>query len=233
VQPARERPNTVDEQLRRRLREQELACFGRVGADVSHDLRNVLAIIGENAGLLDDLLAAAGRGKPLDRERLKRISSSITRQVKGGTETMERFSRFAHATDHFAHGTDVPSEPVDLAAAAGNTAALVQRQVRLAGCSLQVELPDRAVLVRANPLAVRLLLECLEDGAAATIKLAAAGPTAVLSVSGRAASDSGGLAGPVTGLTEVLEELGGKVETSREGGIVSLILTIPTQSTAR
>ena len=226
----RERSDIVNEELRRRLREKELALFGRIGADISHDMRNVLSIIGENAGLLDDLLVAAGRGKPLDGERLKRISASITRQVKNGTDTMERFSRFAHATDE-------QSVPVNLTALAGNMAALVQRQVRLAGCTLQAELPGEAVLVRANPfslqhalfLAVRLILECVEDGSVATMKLVAGGSAAVLSVFGNAASDPGELPAPVAGLSEVLEELRGSVETSREGGIVSLTITIPTQ----
>lgn len=220
----------MNEELCRRLREKELAFFGQMGADVSHDMRNVLSIIGENAGLLDDLLVAAERGRPLDGERLKRVSASITRQVKNGTDTMERFSRFAHAADEH-------SVPVNLTELAGNMAALVQRQARLAGCSLQAELPGEAVLVRADSfsvqhalfLAVRLILECLESGAVATIKLVAAGPAAALSVSGKAASDSGGLPGPVAGLSEILEELKGSAETSREGDIVSLTMNIPTQ----
>ena len=48
---------TMNDELHRRLREEDLAFFGRIGADVSHDMRNVLSVIGEYAGLLDDLLA--------------------------------------------------------------------------------------------------------------------------------------------------------------------------------
>ena len=45
-----------------RLREEELAFFAKIGADITHEMRNVLSIVGENAGLLDDQLALA-RGR--------------------------------------------------------------------------------------------------------------------------------------------------------------------------
>jgi len=218
----------VNEQPCGRVGGRELAFFGQVGAGVSHDIRNVLSIIGESAGLLDDLLAAAQRGKPLDAERLQRISASIARQVKNGTATMERFSRFAHATDE-------QSGPVDLAALADNMASLLQRHARLAGCDLRAELPARPVLVRADPfrlqhalfLAVRLVLQHVENGAAATIKLVANKPAAVLSVSGKAAADGPALPAPGPGLSEVLEEIDAAVQATQQDGVVSLTITIP------
>ena len=75
-----------------RVCREDLAFFGKIGADVSHDMRNVLSIVGENAGLLDDQLALAESGKALDYEKLKKLSARITRQVTRGTQTMERFS---------------------------------------------------------------------------------------------------------------------------------------------
>jgi nitrogen fixation/metabolism regulation signal transduction histidine kinase len=233
VPPVQERASAVNEELHRRLRERELACFGRIAADVGHDIRNVLSIIGENAGLLDDLLAAAEHGKRLDYETLKRIAASITRQAKNGTGIMDEFSRFAHAAD--------PQPPAaDLTALAGTVAALAQRQARLAGCTLQAELPDEAIRVRANPFslqhvlfsAVQVILECVESGAAATLKLAAQGPAAAVSVTGKAACEEGELPGRISTLAEPLEELQASVETSCKEGVVSLIMTIPIPSTA-
>jgi hypothetical protein len=37
------------------LGRQGLQFFGKISASVSHEIKNVLAVIGENAGLLEDL----------------------------------------------------------------------------------------------------------------------------------------------------------------------------------
>ena len=63
-----------------RVCREDLAFFGKIGADVTHEMRNVLSIVGENAGLLDDQLALAESGKALDYEKLKKLSARITRQ---------------------------------------------------------------------------------------------------------------------------------------------------------
>ena len=41
-------------------------------------MRNVLSVIGEYAGLLDDLLTLAEKGKALDHAQLKKLSANIT-----------------------------------------------------------------------------------------------------------------------------------------------------------
>ena len=206
---------------------EDLAFFGKIGAGVSHDMRNVLAVVGENAGLLDDRLALAESGTPLDHETLKEVSSRITRQVARGMRTMERFSRFAHAADEEAASSD-------LRAITETVAALAERHVVLAGCKLEADLTDEAIHVRANPFvlqhavfsAIELVLEFQENGRVVTIKLAGRGATAVVSISGSAAG-AGELSGRISRLSTVIDELGGSVETSWEDGVLSLILTIP------
>ena len=46
------------------LTETSLQFFGRVSASISHELKNVLAIINENAGLLEDFTLMGDRGIP-------------------------------------------------------------------------------------------------------------------------------------------------------------------------
>ncbi|MBW2000159.1 MAG: hypothetical protein JRJ29_19645 [Deltaproteobacteria bacterium] len=210
-----------------RVSREDLAFFGKIGADVSHEMRNVLSIVGENAGLLDDQLALAESGKALDYEKLKKLSARITRQVTRGTQTMERFSRFVHAADEEAASSD-------LTAITETVAALAERHVVLAGCKLEADLPDEAIHVKANPFslqhavfsAIELILESLENGQVVAIKLAGRGATAVMSVSGSAAG-AGELSGRISRLSAVINELEGTVETSWEDGVLSLILTIP------
>jgi C4-dicarboxylate-specific signal transduction histidine kinase len=43
-----------------------LQFFGRMSASISHELKNALAIIKENAGLLADYVAMMGKGTPID-----------------------------------------------------------------------------------------------------------------------------------------------------------------------
>jgi signal transduction histidine kinase len=223
--------NETHEEPRDRLCETELAFFGRLGADVSHELRNILSIIGENAGLLDDLLSLAERGKPLDGARLKKLSASIAGQVRRGTETMERFSRFAHAADQ-------PTASFDLTAATENLVALLQRQVAAAGCRLEADLPRDAIPLRTNFFglqyavfsAVELVLGSLEPGGWLRIQLAAQGRNAMLVFSGGAASGGGEPAGPLPQrLSAVIDGLQGDLRISRADGTLSLTLTLPIQ----
>jgi C4-dicarboxylate-specific signal transduction histidine kinase len=219
----------MTEELRRRLREEELAFFGRIGADVSHEMRNVLSVIGEYAGLLDDLLAHVDDGSRLDCEKLKQLSAKITRQIRKGTEAMERFSRFAHATDEQAAS-------FDLTELTRNMAALAERHVTRAGCRLETDLPKSAISVRSEPFtlqqtifsAIELILEFLEKGALVTLRLVAQGRTAMILISGTAASGGGDqLSGRISQLSAAMNELKGSVETSRSDGTISLILTLP------
>ncbi|MHC4177935.1 MAG: sensor histidine kinase [Planctomycetota bacterium] len=219
----------MNEELHRSLREEDLAFFGRIGADVSHEMRNVLSIIGQYAGLLDDLLALAKGRKLKDYAKLQEIPAKIAGQVRKGTEAMERFSRFAHATDE-------RTASFDLTALTGNLAALAQRHVTRAGCRLEAKLPDEAIPVRANSFslqravfsAIELILEFLERGEPVTMKLVTQGPTAVISLSGSAAG-GGELSGRISRLSAVMNELKGGVETSSAGGALSLNLTVPIQ----
>lgn len=210
--------------------EDSLAFCGTIGADVSHDLRNVLSVIGEYAGLVDDLLGLAENGKPVDYARLRKAAANIARQVSKGTEMMERFSRFAHAADE-------PTTSFDLTALVENMAALVQRRVTLAGCRLQTELPGKAVPVRGNPFAmqqvvfcsIQRVLESLQKGEPVRVKLTSQGPTAVICVSGAAAGGSEPSVRIPNQLSAALDECQGSIRTSLANGILSLILTIPIQ----
>ena len=77
----------------------EVAFFGKITASVTHELNNVLSIVEQSAGLLDDMIAGEERGVPLSVERLKGVSSSVQRQAQRGLEMVARLNRFAHTTD--------------------------------------------------------------------------------------------------------------------------------------
>lgn len=219
----------MNEELLRRLREEDLAFFGRIGADISHEMKNVLSIIGEYAGLLDDLLALAGDERPLNRPRLRKLSLDIANQVQKGTETMQRLSRFAHATDE-------QTASIDLTALVGNMVALSRRHVALAGCTLQAELPDGAIPVETSPFSlqhvvfssIQVILDSVASGGLVVVKLVDQGSTAVITVSCSCEGARGcDLTDRAAQFSPLMRELKGDVETFSTDGMLSLVLSIP------
>jgi signal transduction histidine kinase len=59
--------------------------FGEISASISHEIKNVLAIINENAGLLQDMIMMNEKGLPLNPERLSKLAHSISGQVARAT----------------------------------------------------------------------------------------------------------------------------------------------------
>ena len=76
-----------------------LQFFGQISASISHEVKNVLAIINENAGLLEDLTLMAGRGKPIDPARLTRMAATLKRQIGRADTMLKNMNRFAHSVN--------------------------------------------------------------------------------------------------------------------------------------
>lgn len=87
-----------------------LVFFGRVCASISHELKNSLALINENAGLMQDLLAMAERGQPLDPGRVGTSMERIARHVERANATIGTLNRFAHLIDEPLRTLDLRAE---------------------------------------------------------------------------------------------------------------------------
>ena len=55
--------------------------FGKISASISHDIKNVLAVLNENAGLLEDLVLMAEKGASFNHERVKSLANSMRKVV--------------------------------------------------------------------------------------------------------------------------------------------------------
>jgi C4-dicarboxylate-specific signal transduction histidine kinase len=97
-----------------------LAFFGRMSASVSHEIKNVMAVINENAGLVEDLALLVDRGAALDPERLKRTAAAIQKQIRRGDGIVKNMNAFAHSVDE-------PVRRVSLDETLGLMVALSQR----------------------------------------------------------------------------------------------------------
>jgi C4-dicarboxylate-specific signal transduction histidine kinase len=110
----------------------ELQFFGRVTAGVTHEMKNVLAIIKETAGLLEDLMAMNREMEFPHRDRFARGLTSVRDQVRRGVELSDRLNRFAHSPDR-------SSAQVDLQQALEDAVFLARRFARLKQIELKIE----------------------------------------------------------------------------------------------
>jgi C4-dicarboxylate-specific signal transduction histidine kinase len=132
--------------------ETEKAAFmGRITAGVTHEIKNVLAIIKESAGLLEDLVCLSKEDAPPPRDKLLRAVGRITDQVSRGVDLAVHLNAFAHTPDEKTAG-------VDLNQAAAQAAYLSQRFARLKGMTLTTAAHERALTITIDPLAFQLLL---------------------------------------------------------------------------
>jgi hypothetical protein len=163
---------------------QELALrfFGRVAAGFTHELKNVLAIVKETAGLMEDLLAITPEGSFPHQPRLQRTVTTILEQVARGVDLSSKMNRFAHSPDQ-------SLAQLDLNEAAVHVSLLAERFAGLKGVSLSVAIAARPVMILSNPVKVLLSIfkayECcwnhLASGGSARVTVSPA-PQPTLSI---------------------------------------------------
>lgn len=84
-----------------------LKFFGKVNASISHELKNIFAIISETAGFLNDLTDLAKQGESLNISLLENCGESIAEDIQRGFSTIKRMNQFAHSVD-------VPIKEIDI-----------------------------------------------------------------------------------------------------------------------
>jgi len=115
------------------FRQTEIAFFGRITAGVTHELKNVLAIVNESSGLMQDLMTLS-KEAPAYHDRFLKALTSIKGQVQRGQNLIARLNQFAHAPD-------IAVRSIDLFETAGLVVALSQRFAALKKVTLKVVPP--------------------------------------------------------------------------------------------
>jgi len=130
----------MSEELRQ-FEPEDLQFFGEITAAISHEVKNVVTIINESAGLLSVLSVGEESGRrPLDPARIKRMSADMARNVERAVTIINRMNRFAHSVDE-------PKTRLDLAAVVGDTVALASRFASVRGVDLELQPPAAPVLI--------------------------------------------------------------------------------------
>lgn len=211
-----------------RLGPEGTAFTGRVTAQATHEIKNCLAVIHENAGLAEDFIALAERrGEALDPEKIAKLASRIQ-------ENIERANGIVRDLNRFSHLPDTPVAQMDLAEEVAHACVLHRRPAALAQVGLSFACPE-PVRLTSNPflfhaLVSRAILRALaapgEDRAFVVTALPAEGGAQVL-VSG---ADPAALAplDPDEGESALLAALGASW-AARQGEIA---ITLHNQSAA-
>jgi hypothetical protein len=89
------------------MESEDLAFMGKINASISHELKNIMAIISETSGLLNDLMEMADRGKKIDSEMVRGCCRDIEEEIQRGFATIKQMNRFAHSVDERVETVDL------------------------------------------------------------------------------------------------------------------------------
>lgn len=144
--------------------------MGKVTASVSHELQNVLAIIRETAGLMQDFLMMGDACADLG-ERLENSLASIKNQVVRGVNLTSGLNQFAHSADHLSCAINVRDTVTRLLG-------ITERIIRNKGFSVTLD-PGECPSMECDPvtfqalcfLGIETLIDILPSGQALHITL--------------------------------------------------------------
>jgi hypothetical protein len=154
--------------------------LARLTAGATHEVRNVLAIVKESAGLVDDLVTLAGPGGHPDPERIREALARIEVQVGRAADLLTSMNRVAH-------GIDRHEERVDLGEACEHVVRLCRRFAGQRKRHLEFREPAVAATVvagaldvyRALAVALGVAVEQAREGATVVVEIVGEGSPAV------------------------------------------------------
>ena len=130
-----------------------LQFFARMSASVTHEIKNVLAIINESAGLLEDIVLMAEKGLDISPERLQRLARTVDAQVGRADAVLKMMNHFSHSINNFV-------EPVDLTQVAEDVCDLFDRLLQMRRVTLETIAPPEPIVVTTSRFYLQNLLWC-------------------------------------------------------------------------
>jgi signal transduction histidine kinase len=210
--------------------EKGLNFFGAIVRSLSHQLTNVLAIITELTGLIEDSLDAAGQGAALDPAKLRNAVGRIAKQLERGNGYIRQLNRFGHSVDH-------PATTMEAGEILERVMAYCQRFATLRKMSLSHSRPEADVAMEGSPFDLQhVLFRCLDavlsasgEGAELAVALEAARGGARFTFSGPPAAQAGDeVSARLTLARQLVEAAGGTMDAAAGAGReLSLVVFLP------
>jgi len=138
------------------LYKESLQYFGTMLPLVSHEAKNMLAVIKENAGLMDDYLMMAQKGKSLNMERLSSLPASITKQVG-------RLNALITDVRQTAEGIENDTQDICLVQHARQVSELLSKKAATRSIQFQVCAVAETIPIHTWPVLLRhMMWRCLD-----------------------------------------------------------------------
>jgi len=136
-------------------KDENLQFFGKIVASISHEIKNVMAIINEKAGLIKDLTLMAEKGVALDPARIQTLAEDLKFQIKRGDAIVQNMNKFAHSADE-------DSRQVDLCELTDLMVRLAQRFALRLSVTLDLKFPETTLKIKTHPFILESLIwDCL------------------------------------------------------------------------
>jgi signal transduction histidine kinase len=205
-----------------------LKFFGKMNASISHEIRNTLAVINENAGLIKDLILMTEKGYPLDLKRVGEKVEKVLQQVKRTDSIVDNMNRFAHSVDNTFTRINV-CEYVDF------VIRLSERFANMKGVVIKSELPSGPIEMTTFPfLFENMIYLCLDQamktpGEDKNISISALKKDDRIQIEFKGVSSVDEIEGNlISGSSTIFEKLDAKIICNDSSG--SFILDIPVES---
>lgn len=204
-----------------------LQFFGKMSASISHEIKNVLAIINENTGLIEDYTLMAEKGTPFDPGKFKSLAERVGAQVRRADAIVKNMNAFAHSIDDLTKAIDL-SDFLEFARA------LFARFAVMRGIALESKPSERSLMITTSPFfLLNLTWLCLNFAMDAAGSEKAVGLSAIKTDTGAQIRFMGlkalgeALTGEFPGKNEktLLEWLKAEIEIAQDRG--EIILNLP------
>jgi C4-dicarboxylate-specific signal transduction histidine kinase len=134
----------------------DTAFIGKITAGATHEIRNVLSIIKESAGLMGDLLDMNRDSLGPNEEKFRRMIENIGVQVQRGADVAKELNNLAHTPDQ-------RFRAVSISSALKCQSTLYERFCRQKEISLQMETNGQEFHVETDPVRLHRLIGTVMD----------------------------------------------------------------------
>jgi signal transduction histidine kinase len=129
----------------------EVAFFGRITAGITHEIKNVLAIIQESSGLMEDILDITENSAIPHKDKFIKSLDRIRGQIQRGIDITSRLNRFAHSPDR-------SPLSLDLNEVTQQMVLLASRFARLKNVVLESSPSDPPLVIKSDPVSLEMAL---------------------------------------------------------------------------
>ncbi len=133
------------------IKRKEAAFFGRITAGITHEIKNILAIIQESSGLMEDVLDITENNAFPHKDKFIKSLDRIHRQIQRGIDITTCLNWFAHSPDRS------PAR-LDLNETAQQMVLLASRFARLKNVALETSPSDPPIVITSDPVSLEMAL---------------------------------------------------------------------------